>query len=82
MTNDSRLAGQSRPVPGYPDPMPVRVLRSILRGNGQGMFAEVTLPVAGTSIVGNSLYGTWKAEAFVEDEIAPCGQPASFGITQ
>lgn len=82
MTNDGARAGTSHPVPGYPDPMPVRVLQSILRGGGQGMFAEVRLPVAGTSIVSNSLYGEWKAEAFVEDEIAPCGQPALFRISQ
>lgn len=82
MTSDSGLEGQRHPVPGYPDPMPVQVLKPIHRGNGHGMFAEVTLPVAGTSIVGNSLYGDWKAEAFVADEIAPCGQQASFTITQ
>jgi hypothetical protein len=82
MTNDSGLAGSRHPVPGYPDPMPVYVLKSIKRGNGQGMYAEVTLPVAGTSIVSNSLYGEWTAEAFVADEIGPCGQPASFTITQ
>jgi hypothetical protein len=82
MTNDSRLAGERHPVPGYPDPMPVYGLTSIRRGNGQGMFAAVTLPVAGTSIVSNSLYGEWKAEAFVADEIAPCAQRASFTITQ
>ncbi|HEV7238227.1 MAG TPA: hypothetical protein VGQ36_03225 [Thermoanaerobaculia bacterium] len=82
MTNDGRLSGERHHVPGYPDPMPVQVLQPIHRGGGHGMFAEVTLPVAGTSIVGSSLYGTWKAEAFVADEIAPCSQRASFTITQ
>lgn len=82
MTADRRRAGERHRVPGYPDLVPVQVLESIRRGGGQGMFAEVTLPVAGTSIVSNSLYGKWKAEAVVEDEIAPCAQPVTFTITE
>lgn len=82
MTNDAHRAGERHAVPGYPDPMPVRVLHPIRRGNGHGMYAEVTLPVAGTSIVNSSLYGEWKAEAYVADEIRPCGQPATVTITQ
>jgi hypothetical protein len=46
------------------------------------VFAEVTLPVAGTSIVSNSLYGEWTAEAVVEDEGAACAQPMTFTITE
>lgn len=82
MTTNSRRSGERHRVPGYPDLVPVQVLQSIRRGGGQGMFAEVTLPVAGTSIVSNSLYGPWKAEAVVEDEIAACAQPMTFTITQ
>jgi hypothetical protein len=82
MTTNGRRSGERHRVPGYPDLVPVQVLQSITRGGGQGMFAEVTLPVAGTSIVSNSLYGEWKAEAVVEDEIAACAQPMTFTITQ
>jgi hypothetical protein len=82
MTADSRRAGERHRVPGYPDLVPVQVLQSIKRGGGQGMFVEVTLPVAGTSIVSNSLYGEWKAEAVVEDETAPCAQTMTFTIAQ
>ena len=38
------------------------------------------LPVAGTTIVNNSLYGTWKAEAFFEGERTACAKPRSFVI--
>lgn len=82
MTTDPRRAGERHRVPGYPDLVPVRVLKSINRGGGQGMFAKVTIPVAGTMIISNSLYGAWKAQAFVEDEIAPCTQLAQFTLTE
>jgi hypothetical protein len=38
------------------------------------------LPVAGTTIVNNSLYGTWKAEAYLEGESDTCAKPRSFVI--
>ena len=82
VTNDPKRAGERHRVPGYPDLVPVQVLQPINHGKGQGLFATVTLPVAGTPIVSNSLYGEWRAEALVEDEIAPCAQPATFVITQ
>jgi len=82
ITNDPKRAGERHRVPGYPDLVPVQVLQSINHGGGKGMFATVTLPVAGTSIVSNSLYGRWTAEALVEDEIAPCAQPTAFVVNQ
>jgi hypothetical protein len=82
ITNNPARAGEKHRIAGYPDLIPVQVLTSINHGGGRGMFAKVTLPVAGTPIISNSLYGTWKAEAVVEDEIAPCSLPAQFTITQ
>jgi hypothetical protein len=38
------------------------------------------LPVAGTTIVNNSLYGTWKAEAFFQGERTACGKARTFVI--
>ena len=38
------------------------------------------LPVAGTTIVNNSLYGTWKAEAYFEGERTACAKARSFVI--
>jgi hypothetical protein len=82
ITNNPARAGEKHRIAGYPDLIPVQVLTSINHGGGRGMYAKVTLPVAGTPIIANSLYGTWKAEAVVEDEIAPCSLPAQFTITQ
>lgn len=82
MTTNRNRAAERHRVPGYPDLVPVRVLESVNHGLGQGMFAKVKLPIAGTPIVSNSLYGVWKATALVEDEPAFCGTPAEFTITE
>jgi len=39
-----------------------------------------TLPVAGTSIVANSLYGRWKVEAFLDGAEKRCTRPQKFVI--
>lgn len=82
ITIDPRRAGERHRVPGYPDLVPVQVLKRISHGNGNGLFAKVTLPVAGTPIVSNSLYGTWKADALVEEQTSACGTPALFTISR
>jgi hypothetical protein len=38
------------------------------------------LPVAGTTIVNNSLYGTWKVEAYFEGDGNACVKPRAFVI--
>lgn len=38
------------------------------------------LPVAGTTIVNNSLYGTWRVEAYFEGERVACAKPRTFVI--
>jgi len=81
ITTDSGKAGQRHRVPSYPDLVPIQVLKPINHGNGQGLFAKVTIPIAGTPIVSNSLYGTWRAEALVEEQTTACGTPATFTIT-
>lgn len=48
---------------------------------GKKTAAAVMLPVAGTTIVTNSLYGQWKVEAFLDGEReAACAKPLSFVI--
>jgi len=39
-----------------------------------------TFPVAGTTIVNNSLYGTWRVEAFFAGDRAACAKPRAFVI--
>jgi hypothetical protein len=41
---------------------------------------SVRLPVAGSTIVQNSLYGTWRAEAYFEGEATACARPRKFAI--
>jgi len=82
ITTDAKRAGERHRVPGYPDLVPVQVLKPITHGNGNGLFAKVKLPVAGTPILSNSLYGTWKADALVEEQTTSCSTPASFTITR
>ena len=45
-------------------------------------FQEVStvLPVAGTSIVTSSMYGTWKVEAFLDGNDRRCSRPRKFVI--
>lgn len=82
MTTDATKKGQKHFIPGYPDLVPIQILQPITHGFKNAVFATVTLPVAGTPIVSNSLYGKWTAMALVEDEVAPCSTPATFNITQ
>ncbi|HEV7240985.1 MAG TPA: hypothetical protein VGQ36_17230, partial [Thermoanaerobaculia bacterium] len=48
MTTNRNRAGERHRVPGYPDLVPMQVLEGINHGLGQGMFAKVKLPIAGT----------------------------------
>ena len=41
---------------------------------------SATLPVAGTAITANSLYGRWTAEPFLDG--ASCGSPKAFTLRQ
>jgi len=81
-TADAKKAGERHRVPGYPELIPVQLLKPIQFGSGQGMIAKVRLPVAGTPIVNNSLYGRWKAVAYIDGETVSCSLPAEFVITQ
>ena len=48
---------------------------------GQKRTAAATLPVAGTTIVTNSLYGEWRVDAFLDGEReTACGKALSFVI--
>ncbi len=41
---------------------------------------SATLPVGGTAIMANSLYGGWRVEAFLDGSLQPCGTGARFEI--
>lgn len=73
-------AGEKKPkrLDGYPHPMPVRRLVDVSTATGRQLGVSVRLPVAGTSIVTNSLYGVWSAEAFVDGDPLRCSRAVTF----
>ena len=81
-TTDVQRKGQRLSVPGYPDVVPVRVLSKVTHKKAKGLIATTRLPVAGTPIVNNSLYGVWRAEVVIDGAPARCGAPLQFTITQ
>lgn len=71
-----------RRVPGYPYPVPERVLSVVNGRSGIEDRLTVQFPVGGTQIVRNSLNGEWTVEAFLDDAERPCGAAAPFVITE
>lgn len=80
-TSDSTKHGKPQKLDGYPHAKPVQGLRDVTFGKGKFLGTAVRLPVGGTMISTNSLYGTWQAEAFIDGEALKCSQPATFSIT-
>jgi hypothetical protein len=70
-----------RTLPGYELPTRVAVARS--QPSSEGVASAVSLPpvpVPGTSITSNSLYGTWRAEAWTTGSSATC--TTTFNVKQ
>jgi len=78
---DTKSKGQKRDVTGYPRPIPVEVLSKVTFETRSYWAATVTLPVGGTTITTNSMYGAWTAKAFIDGDGVPCGTDAIFTIT-
>lgn len=77
---DPKLKGKERKLDGYPHPLATQGLQEVTWKNGKQLGTSVRLPVAGTYVMTNSLYGTWSAEAFVDGEAMPCAQALEFTI--
>jgi len=80
LTSDSLKAQSLKALAGYRRPVK-RVLTSTSK-SGNELEAHIPLPVAGTSIVANSMYGTWRAEAYLDGSPKPCADAAQFVIKQ
>lgn len=74
--------GGKEKIDRYPLPLPVAVLAETTYAKGKYLLVKSRLPVAGTPIVNNSLYGEWRAEAYLDDEVLPCSIPAAFTLGQ
>jgi hypothetical protein len=73
--------GKKVAIPTYPAPVETKTLAPTQYAGAQHMYVAATLPVAGTSIVSNGLYGTWTAQAYVDGDPLACSQPVRFTIT-
>ncbi len=73
-------AAALRPVEGFPRPLAVLLARAAAGGAAGETSVLQTLPVAGTAIVSNALYGQWTATPYLDDETEPCGPSANFFI--
>lgn len=80
LTSDPQQTSSTRHVHGYRRP----IARKLVKPSKSGKEIEVSipLPVAATTIVSSSMYGTWRAEAFLDDATEPCAPAATFVITQ
>jgi hypothetical protein len=81
-TADSTPKGRQRKLEGYPLPVDVQSLTEVERKGSKHYAVSARLPVAGTLITSNSIYGQWSAVAFVDGESLGCSSPASFTISQ
>jgi hypothetical protein len=81
-TVDAAVKGKKVTIPDYPQPISTQLLTPVSYNNASHLAASVRLPVAGTPILTNSLYGTWTAQAYVDGETVGCSKPVSFQITQ
>lgn len=80
-SSDANAKGKKVIVPGYPQPIETQLLTEVSTDNGKNLRATVRLPVAGTAIVANSLYGMWTAQAYVDGETLACSKPVTFTLT-
>jgi hypothetical protein len=71
---------QKRWVEGHPQPLEERTAKAVSHQGARAYQVSATLPVAGTSIMTNSLYGEWKAEPYLDQQTTPCGDARSFVI--
>jgi hypothetical protein len=65
---------------GPPGPATEQVPQVVGHGAGRRYEVAATLPVGGTAIVSNSLYGRWRVLAYLDGSAEPCGSGAGFEI--
>jgi hypothetical protein len=75
---DEARPAAKRWVDGYPEPLDEQRAKPIDHLGTARRGVSATLPVAGTSIMTNSLYGQWMVEPYLDDE--RCGAARTFVI--
>jgi hypothetical protein len=79
-TAESKNVGKERVVEGYARPVPAVGISSRQSGLARVPTVSTSFPVGGTSITQNSIYGTWRLEAYLDGAAQPCGKAAVFAI--
>ena len=74
-----RLSRGARLVDGHPRPVPEQETRAVLRNGLRSYEVSAVLPVGGTAITSNALYGLWRVRPMLDGQA--CGPTASFQIT-
>jgi len=77
---DEKSKGASRKLDGYPHGLAVKTFEQVGFESTAHPAIGVRMPVAGSMIVSNSIYGTWTAEAFVDKQSIACAKSTSFEI--
>ena len=67
-------------VDGHPEPVDEQEAQAVRFEGFHRHQVNAILPVAGTLITNNSLYGQWRVEPQLDDDPEPCGPPESFFI--
>jgi hypothetical protein len=77
----TKARDRQRRVEGYPFPLDVVTATAITSGPDSGKRKlDITMPLAGSAIVSNSLYGSWGVELFLDDAAEPCVERVAFVI--
>jgi len=74
-----RKSRGARVVDGYPRPLPEQETRIVNRDGRRNYEVMASLPVGGTAIMSNSLYGSWRVQPNLDGEA--CGPASRFQIT-
>lgn len=80
-SSDKGEKGKAHRVDGYPKPLPLTILSPISYQSRNYHGVSARLPLAGTTIVANSLYGEWTVATYVDGKSDACGT-AVFTIIQ
>jgi hypothetical protein len=66
--------GAERMVAGYPRPLPLHQVEQVRvpEGERQGVAVQASLPVAGTAIMTDGLYGSWEIQLVLDGEPMGC----------
>ncbi len=67
-------------VSGYPHPLEQKSLQQTRFDGRNHKRVSIDFPIAGTAIINNSLYGSWRVEVYVDDDAEPCGKAGVFEI--